>query len=362
MNSLKNRLYKRSPRKPRVLIIRAGMLGDTIWGTTPIEAIREVYGPDTEVDLIVKKGMGGLFTHDPRIGQTFEIKRRKIPLFLSPTKLAVMFRALRHPYSLALDLETSTHFRSLFWALAARKKASGYTVRHALANPREHAVESLRKIVALAVPPQLAKRAKPSLTKPEEIDARRMFGLDGPFICVHPSNSWLAAGRVAHRSWPVENWRDLLQNWRTWFPRHTPVLIGTAAEAVISRQIAQGLPHVVDLSGKTNLPQLMAVIAESAALISTDTGPSHMAAALGIPVVSLFGPTQSMQTGPFSDGKNAVQVLSLDLACSPCVKTPEFDTCTSNVCMEDITPTQVAASVARLIFPVKIRATSELTA
>ena len=330
------------------------MLGDTIWGTTPIESVRAVYGPDTEVDLIVKTGMGGLFRHDPRIGRVFEIKRRKLPFFLSPTKLKVFWQSLFHRYDLALDLETSTHFRSLFWAIRAHKKVRGYTIRDQVGAQTEHAVVSLRKIVALALPRAVADQAAPSLVAPAGIDARTQFGLEGPYICVHCSNSWLAAGRTAHRSWPVDNWRELLDNWSTLFPQHKPVLIGTGAEAAMIAQIAEGHPHCINLAGKTNLPQLMAVIASADAMISTDTGPSHMAAALGVPVVALFGPTQPLQTGPFADGRNAVDVLSVGLHCSPCVKTPAFDTCQRNLCMESITPSMVAAAVHRMLFPVKI--------
>lgn len=340
----------------RVLIVRAGMLGDTIWGTTPIESVRTVYGADTQVDLIVKAGMGGLFRHDPRIGRVFEIRRRKLPFFISPTKLKVLWHSLVHPYDLALDLETSTHFRSLFWFVRARRKVRGYTIRDQIASQTEHAVTSLRKILALAVPRAVAEEATPSLVAPADIDARHQFGLEAPYICVHCSNSWLAAGRTAHRSWPVENWRELLDSWNVLFPRHRPVLIGTAAEAAMIAQIAEGHPDCINLAGKTNMPQLMTVIAGADAMISTDTGPSHMAAALGVPVVALFGPTQPLQTGPFSDGKNAVEILSAGLPCGPCVKTPAFDTCERNRCMEAITPSMVAAAVHRMLFPATIAA------
>ena len=96
-------------------------------------------------------------------------------------------------------------------------------------------------------------------------------------------------------------------------------------------------------------PQADAALAGADALVSTDTGPSHMAAALGIPVVSVFGPTQPRQTGPFDDGRNFVQILSARLPCSPCVGTPAFQSCANNVCMAAVTPDMVAASVWRLI-------------
>jgi ADP-heptose:LPS heptosyltransferase len=338
----------KTPEK-RVLLIRVGMLGDTIWGTAPIDSLLKHYGPGTKVDLVVKKGMAGLFKHDPRVGRVFEITKRKLPLLLSPAKLRILRHSLRHGYELALDMETKGFFRSLFVPLRARQKVSARPIRDRIGAPTEHAVESIRKIAQLAVPKELADKIVPKLVVSDTIDLRALLPIDGPYICLHFGNSWIASGRKALRAWPTEHWRQLLLNWKTFFPAHTPVVIGTASEQALAASIADGIEGCIDLCGKTNIPQMMAVIAGGSAMISTDTGPSHMAAALGTPVVSIFGPTQWTQTGPYADGGNAVDILSAGLPCSPCVSTPAFKTCPRNRCMEAVTPATVAASVQRLM-------------
>jgi heptosyltransferase-2 len=336
-------------QKKTVLLIRVGMLGDTIWGMSPIDGLIAYYGPYTKVDVVVKRGMAGLFAHDPRVGRVFEITRRKIPLPFSPTKWRVFVHSLRQPYELALDMETNPFFRGLFWLLRARKKVMGYTIRKEVGTPTEHAVVSVRKITQLAIPEALARTVTPRLVAPTAMDLRSLIPGSKPYICLHFGNSWIAAGRKALRAWPVQRWRELLLAWQNEFPDHTPVIIGTASEAALAASITEGTEGHINLCGKTNLPQMMAIMAGSSGLISTDTGPSHMAAALGVPVVSLFGPTQARQTGPFADGKNFVEIVSANMSCSPCIGTPAFRSCEHNRCMDAITAQEVATSARALI-------------
>ncbi|WP_296226747.1 glycosyltransferase family 9 protein [Ralstonia sp. UBA689] len=336
-------------KEKSVLLIRVGMLGDTIWGMSPIDSLIAHYGPHTKVDVVVKKGMAGLFVHDPRVGRVFEIAKRKIPLPFSPTKWRVLLHSLRQPYELALDMETKSFFRGLFLLLRAKKKVMGCTIRDQVGAPTEHAVISVQRITQLAIPEALAHAATPKLIAPTSIDLQSLIPGKRPYICLHFGNSWIAAGRKALRAWPAQQWRQLLSNWMNDFPGYTPVIIGTASEAELAASITDGIEGHINLCGKTNLPQMMAIMAGSAGLISTDTGPSHMAAALGVPVVSLFGPTLALQTGPFADGKNFVDIVSAKVSCSPCVGTPAFRTCTHNRCMEAITAQRVAASAQALI-------------
>lgn len=333
----------------RVLLIRVGMLGDTIWGASPIKALLEHYGPETKIDLVVKKGMGGLFQYDPRVARVFEVSKRRLPLLLSPAKLRILLHSIVHPYELAIDLESKGFFKSLLWLLRTNKTISARAVRHQIEVPVEHAVDAFRKIIGFVIPNVCAKLGAPELFAPPSADIRSLFPVDGPYICLHFGNSWVSSGKSALRSWPSAHWQQLLLHWKSHFPNHTPVIIGTAAERELAASILAGIDGCIDLCGRTDVPQMMAVIAGADALVSTDTGPSHMAAALGIPVVSVFGPTQPRQTGPFDDGRNFVQILSARLPCSPCVGTPAFQSCANNVCMAAVTPDMVAASVWRLI-------------
>jgi len=96
-----------------------------------------------------------------------------------------------------------------------------------------------------------------------------------------------------------------------------------------------------NLAGMTSLKTLAAVYKKTDFIISTDTGPMHLAAAVGTPVVALFGPTAPWRTGPFGPGH---QIIRADLECSPCFKRQ----CKTIDCMKQISVEQVLDGVKRL--------------
>ena len=94
------------------------------------------------------------------------------------------------------------------------------------------------------------------------------------------------------------------------------VLLGSPAERELAAAIIAGATHQpVDLVGRTSLRELAALLAISDLVICQDSGPMHIAAALGKPVVALFGPTSPARTGPYCP---AARVVTLSLECAPC--------------------------------------------
>ena len=184
----------------RALVIRAGRLGDTVWGTTVFEPILAFLGEQTRIDIIVKQGMRPLFEHDPRIETIFEIDHRNIPLLFSPTKLSVLFKSLKQPYDLAVNLETSSHFASLMRHICAAQKICASTIPGVEHRPEtHHAVEFLRYVLAQGIPASLCQDASPSLRFPEGIDITSLVGNTHDYLCLHPGNSLLARGKPALR-------------------------------------------------------------------------------------------------------------------------------------------------------------------
>jgi len=117
---------------------------------------------------------------------------------------------------------------------------------------------------------------------------------------------------------------------------------GRDAADILSRMKGNG----INLGGKTSLPVLAEIYKSARAVITTDSGPMHLAAAVGTPVVALFGPTDPARTGPYGEGHI---VIRADLACSPCL----LKKCPTRECMAAITPEQVLAAVARIVSPKK---------
>ncbi len=335
-------LNSKADAQKRVLIIRAGRLGDTVWATTVIEPIRALLGHDTQFDIIVARGMGKLFEHDPRIDTIFEINHRSIPLLCCPVKLSVLYKSLQYPYDLAILLECGSHFSSLMRYVRAKQKI--YETKRSHSESRSEGLNMVHvtsTVLAQGIPAIYCKDAAPSLRPPQHINSADLIGNDRDYLCLHPGNSLLARGKLALRSWPESHWRELVQQ----ITHHTPdiqiVLIGEKNERPLSESIAANFPGVINLAGRTSLQQLLTVLADARALITTDTGPAHVAAALATPVIAVFGPSEAHGTGPFASAEGWAVSVMKDVGCNPCVNTERAKACTDNRCMQVITPSDV---------------------
>ena len=124
----------------------------------------------------------------------------------------------------------------------------------------------------------------------------------------------------------------------------TVIIFGSQQELGIATEIEDlsGIP-VINMAGKTNIRELMALIKQCNAFITNDSGPMHIAAALNVPVVAIFGSTDPGKTGPMGDGNI---VIRKDADCSPCFKRK----CPTNLkCMDLITVEDVIAGVDRIL-------------
>jgi 3-deoxy-D-manno-octulosonic-acid transferase/heptosyltransferase-1 len=124
------------------------------------------------------------------------------------------------------------------------------------------------------------------------------------------------------------------------------VFTGAAAERDDIAEILSGMPApAVNLAGRTNLRELACLFAGAALVISMDSGPLHLACAVGAPVVALFGPTAPWRTGPFSARHS---VIRKELACSPCYRKKKCPK-GHHRCMADITVEDVLHACAQYL-------------
>lgn len=193
---------------------------------------------------------------------------------------------------------------------------------------------------------------EPRLTVPEEaIDAARALlrdrGWDGerPMIALAPGAAYGTAKR-----WLPDYVARLVSDL---IGRHgaTCALVGSRADAVTTRHIVgaldgRALPHVVDLTGATAIDVLGGVFALARACVSNDSGAMHIAAAVGTPLVAVFGPTREHETAPLTRAGGRAEVLTHDVWCRPCMLR---DCPIDHRCMTGITPQRVFAAVERVM-------------
>lgn len=316
---------------PRVLVIRCGAVGDTVLASCVLDPILARW-PDARIEWLATPGSAALFGADRRIARVHCLKYRKLPLWLSSVKRALVRSSRRDPYALVLNLECAAYMHRFAHALRAERvvgygDGAEWQDRHGVENHR--AVLAVAGFEAAGALPHLVPAAPPA-------------GLPVRFVVLHPGNSHSGGSRVNIRAWPTARWVEL--NRRLTAAGIATVITGAPTEAALAAEVAAG--GGLNLAGRTDLPAMAGVMARAELLVCTDTGPVHIAAAVGTVVLGLYGPTRPTQTAPYG-APGQVQLIRHDIECGPCYGTPRHKTCTDNRCMQLITVDEVFDAVLR---------------
>lgn len=153
------------------------------------------------------------------------------------------------------------------------------------------------------------------------------------------------------KRWPANNYAALADQ----VIEHAGVevlLVGAPDEKNVSQEVATQMRYEpVMLTGRTSLAQLTAVLSQVDLLVTNDTGPAHIAAALERPTIVIFGPTDPTTTRPFS---NSAEIIRRPPACAPCMLR---DCPIDHRCMTAITPEEVYMRAIQLLKPTRVEAT-----
>jgi lipopolysaccharide heptosyltransferase II len=154
-------------------------------------------------------------------------------------------------------------------------------------------------------------------------------------VVLVPGARWL------NKRWPAEYFAQCASRLASQRPELNFVILGSAGDRDLAEVISKACPeHCLDLTGQTSLPEMVEWVRLSRLVITNDTGPMHVAAALGKPLVALFGPTDPARTGPHGQLDAVLQVQ--DLPCVPCLRSK----CSYReplACLRRLTPEQVCA-------------------
>ncbi len=333
-------LFRRAAPDPprRILLLRLERIGDLLMSFGAIRAVRRL-APDAAIDLVVGswnepvartiEGLDGLEVLDaPWLA-------RGGP---GSTSMGLVRRAIawrRRRYDLAINFEGDIRSHVLMAASGAPRlvgfgMAGGGPlltdrVPH---DPRRHTALSGLRLVERAF--GLADGTLPGPFDPDGAAAWRLrlperarreaderlaalgLGTPGPpLVAVHVS------GGRAIKQWPAERFADVA---RALAASHgaAVLLTGTAGDRpLVDRAVRElaGVPRVHALAGSVDLLTLGAMLERCALLVTGDTGPMHLAAAVGTPIVAVFGPSAPGRYGPLGQRSRAVRI---DLPCSPC--------------------------------------------
>lgn len=360
----------RAGRIRRVLAIRFARLGDVIFTTPALSLLRERV-PGVRIDYLAGGPAGALVRHHPAVDEVlrFEPGWHRPNWVLRRRRLAR--EIARRGYDLALVFESDRPTRDWLERLCAAAGVRHVVSRSSLVEPAglPPAVHACEKHMRLLTPLGLVPDARPYQVFPGPEDTARADALlrehgaagEAPLVGIQaaahytrfPNRLLRAVGlrHKTHKAWPAAHWGELARLLVA--ERGARLLLtGTAGERTLAEEIAAraGAPPErapIVLAGATSVGTLAAVVARTDAFVSIDTGTMHLAAALGVPTVALFGPTNPEHHGPYGRAATT-RVVRSAIACSPCKK-PARKACPVNRCLTELEPKQVLAAVAALL-------------
>jgi ADP-heptose:LPS heptosyltransferase len=328
---------------PSILIILMGSLGDVARGLCLVSHIK-AHLPESRITWLVEPKCADLVGLHPQIDHVIEFKRKR-----SMAAMWDLYQKLqKEHFDITLDLQR--HLKSGFFSLlSGAKRRIGFHRKNAkelnwLFNnesiPYYH--ENLPKLDHY-----LKFTEHLGLPEPDSLD----FGLNSleinrlvPPAVVEIQNSFLAV--VMGSSWESKDWSfeghcNLVQHVIKSQNRHV-VLLGGSDQWTVAEKLLEKAdsPNIINLTGNS-LIEMTAVLKAAAAAVGPDSGPGHLAAAVGTPYVTLFGPTPASRHVPYGCEHLIVQS---DLECAPCYQKqcPERN----NRCMRNIKVDDVAQKIS----------------
>ena len=306
----------------RVLCIKLKHIGDVLLATAAIRALRRAW-PSCQIAALVPEGTEEVLQGNPDLTAIFTHDRG--------AGLAGAWRTIRairrYAPSLVLEMGGGDREAILGWLSGARLRVgyapgmSGGWRRILLTqsvswNGNQHIVETNLDLIracgltAVAGQPVLAVRSEAAGRMSARLQAAGL-GVGQPLIVVHPVSRWL------FKAWPEVSCAGVLASLAHRREYAVAVTSGPEAREVsaVTRIVQRAAVPVINLAGQTSLADLAAILQRAVLFLGVDSAPMHMAAALGVPVVVLFGPSGEHSWGPWGAGHT---VLTSPFLCRPC--------------------------------------------
>ena len=329
----------------RVLLTSTTALGDTVMFTSALSAARQCW-PQAEIHVFLHRRWSKLFRADSRVDQIIEY----------PGKFRQLGRVIGSLRAVKPDLALIIHGNDpdivpLMYLSGAGFVAGWSTSRFdflmdrpvEFSNMKGPLVERFLEVLqASGCEPG---QESPKLHLPEDVlawanEEWRQMGLADSerLILLNPGGSHQA------KQWPEENWRDFLVR-LSGQPDIRLALIGSPAEAGKMNELAVAIEHSQPLVvARNDIVQAAALMTRAQALVAPDSGLSHVAAALGVPLAVLFGPDDPKITGPYQPSAPAAVIMADPSVC-PDLPGCRRKTCEPNKCMAAITSDMVIAAL-----------------
>ncbi|MBW1810075.1 MAG: glycosyltransferase family 9 protein [Deltaproteobacteria bacterium] len=325
----------------RILIIRTGGLGDTILLWPAIQCMRQRF-PTAQIDLMGNRESCELLAVEGGVDLAIDVEGSGLHYLFEisaslPDKVCTSFQSYDTVVAFAAPGD---------YALAENLSACGvgevhaflpYPVQADTIHIADHTINSLAGV-------DLARPVEPALlpvSKTESEDGRRK--LDQLDLAGHKPALIAPGSGSTSKNWAAQSWAELLPGLEQEGRR--PVLLQGPADAESVEQVQNCLENPVPVLVSNSARELKGALAQAVLFVGNDSGPAHLAAALGIPTVAIFGPSDPLLWSPKGP---QVEIVQKPVACAPC-EADSRRACHERICLDGVEVDQVLAGCRELL-------------
>jgi len=351
------------PQSPRVIVVAKLVgLGSIVYSGILCRALKERF-PSTKIIYITSRENEGLAKRLHGVEKVLCLEANSL-FSIIKSGLGLVLRLWRHRPELYFDLEVYSSFSATLATVSLARNRYGFYRKSAnfKKNLHTHMIffNTQRHISEMYSQMALCVKAKPhgyikgvlAPTDNGRKESETLLGLwipDGHKLVLVNTN---ASELLLERRWPPENWIDFIVQAVERWPIYAWLLVGSSGEVEYVSEIYKRLPErikekVYDVAGKFPLEAFLGLVEECELMITSDSGPLHIAIALGKPTVSIWGPVSPDSYAP-KEGVH--EVIYTQTYCSPCLHQADFPPCEgNNVCMKSITVSSVLQATERIL-------------
>ncbi|MDD5496285.1 MAG: lipopolysaccharide heptosyltransferase II [Candidatus Omnitrophica bacterium] len=315
-----------TPNYKKILLIRLDKMGDIILSTPAIKAMRNAY-PNSHIAFMAQPYVHDILKGNPYLDEVilYDKKERERGFFRN-LRFVLKLRKKKFDLAVAFHPSNRTHMITFFAGIPERigyDKKMGYLLTRRIPHTKQfglkHEIDNVLDLLRYMGVEAKEKELYVSVGEHNERHAEHIFrdngiGKDDIIVALNPGASCLS------KKWPWENFVKVADGLADRLAARI-VIVASAEDKPIGNKIAEALKaRPIDLSGATTVGDLASILRRSSLLISNDSGPVHMASALGTPTIVIFGRSNRglapARWGP--TGKRS-KILQKDIGCEICL-------------------------------------------
>lgn len=338
----------------RVLVVKMFAMGDVLNATPAFRALRRAL-PECRIELVVGRWSAAAVAGNPNLDEAVVFDDAE----LRSQGIGGIWRFVRRlrgrRYDAAVILHRAVRVNALIAACGVPVRAGiGWNGRGLFLTRQAyegsetsgHEIRRYLNVLSVLGIPNAGEEMEFFVPDADSLAAERILeenDVERPVVLC-PGGASNPGEEMPTRRWPVSHYAELAR--RLLNEGERVVILGGTGDAPIARRIAGMDGRVLDLTGRLCLGESAGVMKKAAAVVTHDSGLLHLAAAVGAPLVALFGPTDPRIK--FPPGERSRLVYRGE-ACSPCYDRGRFPACSHQRCLALVTPDQVMAEVAQVM-------------